>query len=90
MIKDMLPGSTLEISWVASGTAPGSVTHTVTNGNETVVDTGTLIDSGDGLWYLGYSVPSSEGYYVVKTTATIGEKPYKNSIRFRVIELETD
>jgi hypothetical protein len=90
MIKELLPGDTLKYKWVSSGTAPSSASYMVLDWNESVVDSGTLTSSGSGHYYENYTVPTSEGYYVFKSTVTINTKEYKRSTRFRVIELETD
>jgi len=90
MIGEFEPGDTLKIRWVSSGTTPADVTYSVINGVEAVVNTGTLINSGSGLWYNNYTVPDTLGYYVVRTTATISGNEYKRAKRFRVIPLEVD
>lgn len=89
-MKKVLRGSTFEISWVASGTQPSAVTFNVLDSSESVVNTGTLVDSGNGQWYYAYTVPSSDGFYVAKTTAIFDGNPYRNAVPFRVIELEVD
>lgn len=90
MIKKILPGDTFEYQWISSGTLPSSASYEVFNNLEVVVNTGTLISSGNGHYYEKYTVPSSEGYYVFKSTITISAKQYIRSRRFEVIELEVD
>ncbi len=90
MLKEILPGDTIKYKWISSESVVSSATYEVFDWNETLVGSGALVDSGSGHWYLDYTVPTSEGFYVFKSTITINSKPYIRARRFRVIELETD
>ena len=90
MIPEFLPGDTFKFRWVSSGTTVSDVYFNVYTGSETLVNSVQMTNSGGGHWYTNYTVPTSEGYYVAKTTATINAKPYIKARRFRVINIEVD
>jgi hypothetical protein len=90
MIPEFLPGDTFKFKWISSGTSVTDVFFNVFTGSETLVSSETMTNSGGGFWYINYTVPTSEGYYVAKTEATISGKPYKKARRFRVVNIEVD
>ena len=83
-------GSTLKIVVVDSGKTADSAVFTILSGTETVVDTGTLTSSGNGHYYALYTTPSTPGYYVARTTFTVGGKPYVNAKPFQLRTIEVD
>lgn len=89
-IKEFLTGNTQKVSWISSGETATSIHYAVRDGSETLVDSATMTDSGNGHYYGLHTVPDTPGYYVVETTATINGRPYKNRERYRAIELEVD
>ena len=90
MISEFLPGDTFKYTWINSGTTVSSLSYVVMNGSESIVNTGTLTNSGDGHYFEDYTVPNTEGYYTFKSEAFVNSKPYLRTKRFRVIELEVD
>lgn len=90
-MKDELIGDTLKATWVNSSNSPSSLICRVYNGNEVLVDSASMVDSGDGFhYYHNHTVPDTPGFYVVDMLATIGGKPYKRRIKYRAITDEVD
>jgi len=81
----MLCGNTIKIRWINSGVSPSSLTALVYNGSGTLVDSGAMTSSGDGHYYYLHTIPSTPGYYVTETNATISGKPYKNRTPYRAV-----
>lgn len=90
MMDKFLIGTTIELSWVSSASTPTDIYAAVYDGTETMVSSMTLSSSGNGHYYVDYTVPTSTGYYVVEYTATISSKPYKKRKRFQTVRTETD
>ncbi len=89
-IQKKLVGDTIEISWVSSGVSPSDIYCAVYNGSETLVDSATMISSGNGHYYHLHTIPNSEGFYVAETLATVSTKPYGRRIKFKAIKGEVD
>lgn len=86
-------GDTFQITWVdCSITAVDDSLYEMIDGSETVVNTGSLASSGNGRFYADFTIPSSwvKGYYVSRTTVTVGGLPYTRSERFKVTVIEVD
>ena len=73
-IKKVLIGDTIKFTWINSGVSM-SPTFEVFTGSETVVNTGTFTDSGNGFYYHDYTV-NSTGYYNLKGIGIANSKPY--------------
>lgn len=80
-----LCGNTIRITWVNSFVTPTNLFCSVFDGNNVLVDSATMIDSGSGNhYYHNHTVPvNSPGFYTVFTECTIGGKPYKNSLIYK-------
>jgi len=83
--QDFLCGDTVKIRWVNSGVTPSAIIATAFDGAEALVDSGTMISSGDGHYYHLHTIPNTPGYYVAQTLATIAGKPYKNRTPYRAV-----
>jgi hypothetical protein len=83
--QDFLCGDTIKIRWVNSGTSPSSIYAAAYTGSETLVDSAAMVDSGNGHYYHLHTIPSTPGYYVAETLATIAGKPYKNRTPYRAV-----
>lgn len=92
MIDEFIQGDTLRIEWINSGAAPSAVTYSIWTsiGSFQSVGSGPLTNSGNGHYYADYTTPTSPGYYVAKTSATIAGKPYIRAMKFKVISMEVD
>lgn len=90
-IENELVGDTLKATWVNSTNSPSSLNCSVYDGNEILVDSAAMVDSGDGFhFYHNHTIPNTPGWYVVQTLATIGGKPYKRRFKYRAILDEVD
>ena len=76
-----LIGDTAKFTWINSGVSMAP-TMEVFSGSETIVSTGTFVDSGLGHYYYLHTV-SSEGYYRMKATGTANGKPYVRSQKIK-------
>lgn len=84
-IKDFLCGDTVKIRWINSGITPTTIIAATYTGSETLVDSGTMVSSGNGHYYFLHTIPNTPGYYVAQTLATISSKPYKNRSQYRAV-----
>ena len=84
-----LIGNTLQVTWVSSGQTPSPISAAIRDGSDTLVNSKTMTSSGNGHFFYDY-VPTSVGFYVAETIATIGSNPYKNRVPFKVITGEVD
>lgn len=90
-LKQVLVGDTFKATWIASGTDPSVITHSIINGSEVVVSSGAGVNSLNGHFYRNISGGvTTPGYYVSQWQATIGGLPYKRRLRFQAILSETD
>ena len=83
--KDFLCGDTIKIRWINSGVTPTTLIAATYTGSETIIDSAAMVGSGDGHYYHLHTVPSTPGYYVAQTLATISGKPYKNRTAYRAV-----
>jgi len=91
MTDEFLIGDTAKLTWVNSGVTPDAAPPwSLYDGGETVVDTGTLISSGNGHYYGYCTLPDTPGFYVAESIATISGFPFKRRVRLRAILDEVD
>lgn len=90
IIKKRLIGDTLQVTWVNSGFTPTSIHTAIYDGSETLVNSLTMTDSGNGHYFSLYTLPNSTGFYVAETVAIISGKPYKNRTKFKATTGEAD
>jgi hypothetical protein len=91
VIKSSLIGDTVKLSLIKSShTFDGGVTFSVFTGSESVVNTGTLIDSGSGHWYKYYTLPTTPGMYSVEVTAVMSTMPFKRRAIIKAVQEEVD
>lgn len=90
-LKKFEPEDTMTISWIDSGVSLDSSSWMIIDGNETILESGSLTSSGNGHYYNRYTIPASfDGYYVARIVCSVGGTPYRRSTRFRVIGSEVD
>lgn len=89
-IKRELIGDTIRITWVNSGVTPSAILAGVYDGDESLIDSASMVGSGLGHYYHDHTVPDTPGYYVAETLATINGKPYKNRIKYKAVKEEVD
>lgn len=88
--QDFLCGDTIKIRWVNSGVTPSAIIAAAYTGSETIVDSATMVSSGDGHYYHLHTIPNTPGYYVAQTLATISGKPYKNRTAYRAVLMDVN
>ena len=88
-LKKVQLGDTFKQFWISSGTSPSVISAAILTGSETVISSGTGVNSGNGHYYRTVSI-NSPGYYISEWKATISGSPYKKRYRFKVIENEVD
>lgn len=86
-------GSTKKFTWINSGATVTAQLSLIRTGSETIINTVSLTDSGNGHWFslhtflVGTFAP---GYYSQEFRMTIGGNPYNARQRFRLIQTEVD
>jgi hypothetical protein len=88
-MKRVLVGDTFKQTFVNSGAAASPIIASIITGSETVIASGTAIDSGNGHYYKMASV-DTPGYYVSQWDATISGSAYKRRQRFKAVLNEVD
>lgn len=88
-MRTVLIGDTFKQTFVNSGATPSSIVATVYDGDESIVSSGSGVDSGNGHFYRMASV-STPGYYVSEWRATISGHSYRRRIPFKAVLQEVD
>ena len=83
-----LVGDTVKFTWINSGVSM-SPTMEVFTGSETVIDTGTFIDSQTGHYYYLFTGPA-KGYDRLKATGATGGKNYIRGLVVKGVTGEVD
>ncbi len=89
-IIEYLPGDTMTMTWVFSGYDVSALEYAIRDSVETVVNTGSFVNSGNGHAYALVTVPNTPGYYVGEYNNVISGYPYKRRDTFRVQQIEVD
>jgi hypothetical protein len=89
-VKDFLCGNTIQVSWINSGVTPTDVYAACFTGSETVVDSATMVSSGNGFYYHLHTIPNTPGFYVIQTLATINSKPFKDRQIYQAVLQDVD
>ncbi len=91
-IIEVLIGDTVQITWVNSGVTPSPLIAALYTGSETIVDSGTMTESGtgNGFFFRNVTMPDTPGFYVAETLATIASLPYKRRIKIHAVLGEVD
>lgn len=82
-------GDTFKVSFIASGTTPSVITHSIISGSETIVSSGAGVNSLNGHYYRNVIV-NTPGYFVSQWDATINGNPYRRRKRFKAVLNEVD
>jgi hypothetical protein len=88
-LKKVQLGDTFKQFWISSGTTPSVISAAIISGSETVISSGTGVNSGNGHFYRTTSI-NTPGYYISEWKATIAGNPYKKRYRFKIIDSEVD
>ena len=83
-------GTTREFYWVNSGVTPSEIYFNLIDGAESVVNSASMVSSGNGHYYYNQTLPTSAGFWIGMIHATINTKPYIKKIAFRTILNEVD
>ena len=89
-MKDIIIGNTIRVTWVSSGVTPTTIYTGVYDGDETLVHSESMVSSGNGHYYLDYTVPTSLGYYATEVNASINSKVYKKRLKFQTVTGQVD
>lgn len=89
-MKNFLIGDTIKFTWVSSGVVPSSIYAAIFDGNESLVNSASMVSSGNGHFYSLYTVSDSAGFYVSEMKAIVNSKPYKKRVRFQAVLEEVD
>ena len=84
-MKEFTAGNTFKVEWVNSGTTPSALYFAAFTGSETVVESATMISSGNGHYYIFHTVANTPGVYMARTFATISSKPFNKYEQYRVV-----
>ena len=88
-MKRVLVGDTFKQTFINSGQTASSIIASIVDGSESIVSSGTAVDSGDGHYY-AMAIVSTPGWYVSQWDATISGRPYKRRLRFKAVMNEVD
>lgn len=90
MMKQVLIGDTVQVTWVDSGVTPSALHASMWSGSETQVNSTAMTSSGNGHYFGNMTVPNTPGFYVLETLATIDSFPYKRRIKVQATLGEVD
>ncbi len=79
----VLIGDTVKFTWVNSGVAMSPVVSVYT-GSETLVDSGAMIDSLNGMYFFNHTV-NSAGYYSMVAIGSLDGYPYKKILQIKAV-----
>lgn len=85
-----LSGNTQIFTWVSSGQSPSPITAAVLDISNTVISSGSMTSSGNGHYYRNVTMPTTEGFYIKETKATISGDVFRDREKFQVILCEVD
>lgn len=88
-LKRVQVGDTFKQTFINSGSSANPVIASIITGSETVISSGTAVDSGNGHYYQ-QAIINTPGYYVSQWDVTISGNPYKRKTRFKAILGEVD
>jgi len=88
-LKRVLVGDTFKQTFVNSGSSANPIIASIISGSETIISSGTAVDSGNGHYYR-QALVIAPGYYVSQWEATISGNPYKRRKRFKAVLSEVD
>jgi hypothetical protein len=89
-VTEVIGGTTLRATWISSGTTVSSVYSTLLSGSESIVNTATPVDSGDGHFFAIHPIPTTPGWYVNEWIALIAANTYVDRQFIRAIRPEVD
>ena len=89
-MKRFIVGDTVKITWINSGVAPDTIKYAVYDGAETLINSGSMVSSGNGHYFAFSTLPSSAGFYTTETTAEIGGFPFIRRKKIRAIIEDVD
>jgi hypothetical protein len=75
-IVEAVAGTTLKLTWVASGVTPSGIYSHLVTGSEAIMSTVAGVSSGNGAYYALVTLPNSDAWYVNKWYAYIGTSTY--------------
>jgi hypothetical protein len=85
---DILGGTTINLTWVNTGSVPTSIRMCLLDKNDALVSSVTPISSGDGHYYAPLMVPTSDAWYVARTIAVLNANTYVHRGLVRTHKLE--
>lgn len=89
MSTRVLVGDTFKATFINSGGSASPIIASLISGSETIISSGSAVDSGNGHYYRMFTV-NSPGYYVLQWDATISGNTYKRRKRFKAYMNEVD
>ena len=79
--RKVLIGNTIKFTWINSGVTMSPVLGVYT-GSETLIDSGAMVDSGNGHYYYNHTV-NSAGYYNMVAVGSVSGSPYKRNLKIK-------
>lgn len=89
-LSRFLVGDTIRVTWINSNVIPSVLFASVYDGNEILVDSGTMTSSGNGYYFYDHTIVNTPGFYVVETRATIASMLYKRRVKFQASLIQVD
>jgi len=87
---EKLAGTTLKVTFVNSGATAAPISSAILNRDETLINSVTASDSGNGFYYALHLLPNSAQWMVNEWRATISANSYTERQMVRVRTMETD
>jgi len=88
--KDIIGGDTVQLTLTSSGDTFNPAFVSIYDGNETLVHSATMTDSGNGHYFHDYTSVTSDGFYSAKMVGYIGSLSYIRPEWFRITPMEVD
>lgn len=90
--EKVLVGDTIKFTAISSGDTFTAYRFNLISGSETLVNSATMVDSGNGHLYYNYTVPDSlsAGFYTAELKLWINSLSYVKKHRIKVVYGEVD
>ena len=89
-MDEFLIGDTIKITWINSGVTANTPSASIWSGSETLINSQSMTDSGNGHLYAFYTLPDTLGLFSAQTLVDINGFPFKRKKKFRAVSEEVD
>ncbi len=89
-IERYLVADTRSFTWVSSGATASPISSSIISGSETIVNSMSAVDSGNGHYFANHTIPNTPGFYVNRWIAVVTANTYKREQCFKAVLGEVD